>query len=140
MTIGGIYDSFQSSYGMQRIPSVSDEPSVKSGSLNGQDEKVNASEQSNNSLTTVAASEPEQVNRASRVADLENVSLKFNKEDSFGYIGNDSSLDNLDMQKAISDMRKDQILQGYQYFVGSSRNLFAGQPSEDGIVVLKNAT
>ena len=47
-------------------------------------------------------------------------------------------LDNLDMQKAISDMRKDQVLQGYQYFVGSSRNLFTGQTSEDGVVILKN--
>ena len=80
----------------------------------------------------------QQSNRASRVADLENISLKFNKEDSFDYIGNDSSLDNLDMQKAISDMRKDQVLQGYQYFVGSSRNLFTGQTSEDGVVILKN--
>ena len=26
----------------------------------------------------------------------------------------------------------------YQYFVGSSRNLFTGQTSEDGVVILKN--
>ncbi len=41
------------------------------------------------------------------------------------------------MQKAISDMRKDQVLQGYQYFVGSSYNLSEGQQTEDGIVFLK---
>ena len=27
-----------------------------------------------------------------------------------------------DMKKAISDMQKDQVLQEYQYYVGSSRN------------------
>lgn len=136
MTIGGICDSFQNSYGMQRIPSVDDEQLLKSAKLDEQPKEVVSSEKSDNLSAT--ATETEQINRASRIADLENLSLKFNKEDSFDYIGNDSSLDNLDMQKAISDMRKDQVLQGYQYFVGSSRNLFTGQTSEDGVVILKN--
>lgn len=138
MTVGGIYDSFQSSYGMQRIPSMMDEQPVKSGRPDGQQEEVIVSGLSDNISSTAA--EPEQINRAGRIADLENISLKFNKEDNFDYIGNDSSLDNLDMQKAISDMRKDQVLQGYQYFVGSSRNLFTGQASEDGVVILKSST
>ena len=136
MTIGGVYDSLQNSYGMQRIPSVNDEQLLKSAKLDEQPKEVVSPEKSDNLSAT--ATEPEQINKASRVADLENISLKFNKEDSFDYIGNDSSLDNLDMQKAISDMRKDQVLQGYQYFVGSSRNLFTGQTSEDGVVILKN--
>lgn len=55
----------------------------------------------------------------SRTADIKNISLTFNKEESFDYIGSESSLANLDVQKAISDMQKDQILQQYQYFVGS---------------------
>ena len=41
------------------------------------------------------------------------------KQDDFGYIGRDSDIHSLDVEKAISDMRKDQILQQYQYFVGS---------------------
>lgn len=138
MTVGGIYDSFQSSYGMQRIPSVTDKQPVKSGRPDGQQEEVKVSGLSDN--LSSSAAEPEKFNRAGRIADLENISLKFNKEDNFDYIGNDSSLDNLDMQKAISDMRKDQVLQGYQYFVGSSRNLFGGQSSEDGVVILKSST
>ena len=43
------------------------------------------------------------------------------------FIGRDRSLESLDIQKAISDMRKDSILQEYQSFVGN-----AGQ--EDGTV------
>ena len=45
--------------------------------------------------------------------------VTFHKQDDFGYIGRDSDIHSLDVEKAISDMRKDQILQQYQYFVGS---------------------
>jgi len=52
-------------------------------------------------------------------AALEDISITFHKQDDFGYIGRDSDIRSLDVEKAISDMRKDQILQQYQYFVGS---------------------
>lgn len=71
----------------------------------------------------------------SRMADLENISLTFNKEDDYSYIGSESSLTELDMQKAISDMRKDSVLQEYQYFVGSAQALL--NENEDGIVIPK---
>ena len=58
------------------------------------------------------------------------------KDDTYDMIGSESDLNKLDMQKAISDMQKDKILQDYNYFVGSSvmqqRNI-----SEDGVVVAK---
>lgn len=62
------------------------------------------------------------------------VSLTFDKNSSFSYIGSESSLDNLDMQKAISDMKQDSVLAEYQYFVGSAKNIFQ---SEDGMVLSK---
>ena len=71
--------------------------------------------------------------RRAKAADLENISLTFNKTDSFDYLGSESGLENLDVMKAVSDMRKDEVLQEYQYFVGSSQN-FAFQ-SEDGVVI-----
>ena len=73
--------------------------------------------------------------RKAKAADLENISLTFNKTDSFNYLGSESGLENLDVMKAVSDMRKDEVLQEYQYFVGSSQN-FAFQ-SEDGVVIPK---
>lgn len=69
-----------------------------------------------------------------KLARLEDISLTFNKEESFDYLEADSSVKSLDMQKAISDMRKDTVLQEYQYFVGSSKDLIN---SEDGIVIAK---
>lgn len=137
MTVGGIYDSFHNSYGVQQIQTTyATEPEKAGRQIDEADisKQADLTEQSGN-LTSVA--EPAQENQASRMADLDSVSLKFNKEDSFSYIGMDSSLDNLDMQKAISDMQKDQVLQSYQYFVGSAGSLFGENPSEDGMVVMK---
>ena len=69
-------------------------------------------------------------------AQLEDISITFNKKESFGYLGKDSDIRSLDVQKAIDDMRKDKVLQQYQYFVGSSRNLQI-ENNADGIVIQK---
>ena len=137
MAVGGIYDSHHNSYSVKRIQTTYiDRPSQPERQI---DEPENIgqpglTEQQDN-LTSTA--ESEQQNRADQMADLEQVSLKFNRKDSFGYIGRDSRLDNLDVQKAISDMQKDQVLQGYQYFVGSVGSLSGEMSSEDGTVVMK---
>lgn len=80
----------------------------------------------------------QEADRPSKTADLENISLTFHKEESFDYIGSESGLENLDVQKAISDMRKDQVLEQYQQFVGSARSFFT--ETEDGIVIPKSQT
>ena len=95
-----------------------------------QEEPVKEEAQSSLSPATLAS-----LDDRARVSNLEDISLTFNKEESFEYLESDSSVKSLDMQKAISDMQKDGILQEYQYFVGSSKNLFEG---DDGIVIPKN--
>lgn len=82
---------------------------------------------------TLSPSQLSKIDERTSTADLEDISLSFNKEDSFDYIGKDAPIKNLDMEKAISDMKKDNILQDYNYFVGSSKNIF----SDDGIVIAK---
>lgn len=44
---------------------------------------------------------------------------EYNPNETYELKGKDSDLAGLDMQKAISDMEKDQVLQQYQYFVGT---------------------
>ncbi len=61
--------------------------------------------------------------RPRKDAPLDDISVTFNRQDDFGYIGRDKDIESLDIDRAISDMKKDQILQQYQYFVGSARNL-----------------
>lgn len=82
----------------------------------GAESHVASSEQINAGKTGQAA---EQTQKLSANAALDDISLTFHKQDDFGYIGRDSDIHSLDVEKAISDMRKDQILQQYQYFVGS---------------------
>ena len=137
MTVGGIYDSFHNSYGVQQIQTTYVDDANKVGRQIDEADLSKQADLTVQSDNLTFAEEPAQENQASRMADLEQVSLKFNKEDSFDYIGMNSSLDNLDMQKAISDMQKDQVLQSYQYFVGSAGSLFGEMPSEDGTVILK---
>ena len=138
MTVGGIYDSFHNSYGVQQIQTTYVDDANKVGRQIDEADLSKQADLTVQSDNLTFAEEPAQENQASRMADLEQVSLKFNKEDSFDYIGMNSSLDNLDMQKAISDMQKDQVLQSYQYFVGSAGSLFGEMPSEDGTVILKS--
>ena len=83
---------------------------------------------------TLSDAQLERIDSRSKTADPESVSLTFNKESSFDYIGQDAPLRSLDMDKAISDMKKDSILQEYSYFVGNSSSLFG---SEDGVVIAK---
>lgn len=84
----------------------------------GADSHVASSEQINSGNST-AAKEEASVGEQKPNAPLEDISITFHKQDDFGYIGRDSDIRSLDVEKAISDMRKDQILQQYQYFVGS---------------------
>ena len=66
-------------------------------------------------------------------ATLEDISLSLNEPSGFEMKGRNSDINALDMEKAVSDMQKDQALMQYQYFVGDT-NLFA---SEDGVVIPK---
>ena len=138
MAVGGIHDSLYNSYRVQQnLTTYIDRPRRTDSKPPETDlNKQNDLNAQGDNLTS--ASETSQEDRAGRIADLGQVSLTFNKEDSFDYIGMDSNPENLDMQKAISDMQKDQILQGYQYFVGSAGGLYDGMPAEDGMVVLKS--
>lgn len=71
--------------------------------------------------------------RPRRNASLEDISLSLNEPKGFEMKGRQSDILGLDMEKAVSDMQKDQALMQYQYFVGDT-NLTA---DEDGIVIAK---
>lgn len=126
MGIGGVndYGSRLTDYRISAIPAVSAEE-IKPQETDWQLPEKDTS--------TAAADTPAKVRRTKKP--LEDISLTFNANEDFEYLGQDSDIRNLDMEKAISDMKKDQILQQYQYFVGSSKDLF--QNTADGIVVPK---
>lgn len=125
----GSYSGVYGAYGMQNIKTV-DIETVKE-----QDARKLAEEEKNyQPAVTEPVAQSEQEQRKPNV-DLQDISLTFNQADDFGYIGQDASLSGLDMEKAISDMKKDEVLQQYNYFVGSAQNMITD--TTDGIVIRK---
>lgn len=57
---------------------------------------------------------------------------QYRSDETFDLKGIDSDLAGLDMAKAVSDLDKDQVLQQYQYFVGTEGGAIAkgGNPSD----------
>lgn len=129
MAINGLldYGGLYSNYRPVQIPMVDVSEVAK------QDE--NAIKASENVVAAPVLETPVNDNR-SRMADLDNISLNFNTGDDYSYIGSESDMATLDMEKLISDMKKDKVLEDYQYFVGSTntQNTFA---DSDGAVFLK---
>ena len=137
MAIPGIslYSDLQNNYISRTVKSV-DVETVK------QQEQQKAKAAATDSLDSSRLQSPEaDKRRAQRVANLQDISLSFQKNDDYGYIGHDTGLESLDMQKAISDMKKDSILQEYQYFLGAPEKRsdvgIIQSDSEDGKVILK---
>jgi len=116
-----------------RIPDISD---VKVGQITHEERKPQVLPEAPQEKVVITEQEPVR-KQAGKSADLENISLKFNTGEDYSYIGKDSDIEQLDIQKAISDMKKDSVLQQYQYFVGSAQNVIEGKASEDGIVIPK---
>lgn len=124
--IGGIYQS----YPVEPIKKVEPETVRKQDEIQKQQENLIPAEAQDTQTAP---------DNRSKTADLENISLTFQSNDTYDYIGKDSDLTLLDVDQVISDMKKDSILDQYRYFVGDdeARNAFKAGLDGDGIVVLK---
>lgn len=123
--IGGVYGS----YPIEPVKRV--EPDA----VRRQDEVQKSQEKA--SFAGVPNTQKAQNDRSQ--TELEDISLRFNAGDTYDYIGKDSSLELLDMEQVISDMKKDSVLEQYRYFVGApdGENGFSGGLSGDGVVIIK---
>ena len=140
MSIGevGQYGGFLNSYRVSQIKSVDVETVIQ------QDQAFGNATSNENNLNAIAftytadRTVSSEADNQSKFANLQDISLTFNSSDDFDYIGKDSCMGRLDMQNAVSGMQKDQVLQEYQYFVGSTQSLAnVISDSEDGVVIQK---
>lgn len=128
----GQYGGFYDTYKMPQIRQVSVEDVRK------QDQDIQKQQMQQSVKAPQMEYVQETVNRASRVANLEDISLSFNVNETYDYIGKDADLQNLDMMSAISDMQKDEVLQQYQYFVGPKDPMSSVvTATPDGMVIQK---
>lgn len=108
---GGFYDRY-------RLPQISQ---VSVDEVKKQDEELKRSEMQQG-MESPQIDKPQEVfTPTPRMTNLEDISLSFNVNETYDYIGKDANLQNLDMMSAISDMQKDKVLQQYQYFVGPNQ-------------------
>lgn len=133
MAIQGL-GQFGGFYNQYKAPEIS---KVSVDDVKQQDLNQNKTQLENDSMETLQKQYSQEPDLRSRNADLENISLTFNANDSFDYIGKDASLADLDMMSAISDMQKDKVLEQYQYFVAPSEVSNVIASNEDGIVIQK---
>lgn len=133
MGIGSInsYANGYSSYPLRDIPQV-DAAEVEKQDLRRKEQEESAG------IAESSYQQPLVEDNRSRNVDLENISLTFHQSGEGSTIGKDSDILTLDMQKAISDMKKDSILEDYQYFVGSTQEMKAVIAGMDGIVIQKS--
>ena len=99
-----------------------------------QDDAVKADKTADGeSSKQVAGSVNEADVKKQRLLGLEDVSLSFNKKDDFELIGSTSDITSLDIGKALSDVKKDDILSRY---AAAEKNIpvYSG---EDGTVIAK---
>lgn len=132
MGIGSDYTSLLQNYTVPVIPGIGSEK-VQASGFNPREEAVPDAASAREGLPAVMS---EQNGALRRDTALEDIFITFNRQEGFGYIGRDSDIRSLDVEKAIGDMKKDQVLHQYQYFVGSSRNLY-GAEDIDGTAVQK---
>lgn len=104
-----------------------------------QEEEKKAGEQlvSSGASEQTDSAQQEVVRRPVEPVELEDISVKFNRNDTYDYIGKDSSPESLDVQKAVSDMQKDSILSQYQFFVGAEVQPDTIFQNGDGTVIRK---
>lgn len=124
---GGFYNSYK----------VTDIPQVGVEEVKKQDAEIKAASEALPQIPVVDEIKTETPDLRSKSADLDNISLTFNSSDDFSYLGSDFEIEKLDINKAIDDMRKDKILEDYQYFVGAQNDLSNTFANEDGKVFLK---
>lgn len=126
------------SLGIVGSSSLREIPRVSTQDVRRQDEGSRLSEEGISSVgreTQTALTDEPKIGEPERNLSPSEVSLTFNTHEDFDYLGSSSDIRGLDMEKAISDMKKDQILKQYQYFVGSSKNIFGSL--DDGFVIPK---
>ena len=133
MAINGLgqFDIMASYEALNRIPSVNpaDIAAAKS------DDKVVIKDDSLNASSSPVIEESKAPElRYRNNASIEDISLSFSYDRENAMNGADTDISRLDMEKMVSDAKKDSILSQYQYFVGDS---FSIEDLNDGIVIAK---
>lgn len=134
MEIGNMFD-YGNRMNSYRMPSISVvEVKKENDSLETLD---NNQDLVTSSLSVQTVSEETKEQKAVPQLSIQDANISLKGVESFEMVGKNSDIAQLDIQQAISDMKKDSILERYQFFVGNSQNIMQNNIENDGIVISK---
>lgn len=96
-------------------------------------EEQKAASESLSAVPSQEKPDAESAVKRERLIGLEDISITFNKNDDFDIIGKTSDITDLDLQKAVSISKRDDILNNYK----TSENAFPVYTGEEGTVIAK---
>ena len=110
------------------------------GKLTGWDEQIAAVQNASGDEELSGGSQPQgqTQTKCPQTYNAFDYAKEYQPDETYELKGADSDLAGLDMQKAISDMEKDQVLQQYQYFVGTQDTGVKKTPLDTGISALRS--
>jgi len=113
MTIAGVSNSYSYASYSKKIDNTSTDADVNQVSQVNQPLPVESSVSSDQQ-------QPSETFKPSRTGNLEKITFDFKKNNEFNLVGAQSKAEDLDVDKALSDMKKDSVLDQYKFFVKSS--------------------
>jgi len=116
MTISGVSNAYSYANYTKRIETSSIDADVSQISQVNQPLPVESSISSNDQPQQQATEMP----MPSRTGNLEKIIFDFKKNNEFNLVGAQSEAEDLDVDKALSNMKKDSVLDQYKFFVKSS--------------------
>lgn len=64
---------------------------------------------------------------------IENIAFDFKKSNAFNLVGANSKIEDMDVEKALSDMKKEDVLSQYSFFVKPSGNSGMGVDADGSV-------
>ena len=116
MTISGINNSYSYASYSKKIDTSSTDADVSQVSQVNQPLPIESSISSDDQPQQQASELP----KPSRTGNLEKIIFDFKKNNEFNLVGAQSKVEDVDVDKALSDMKKDSVLDQYKFFVKSS--------------------
>lgn len=135
MTAGGInINSYYNNYNNRYVAGMSDDNKIVTAQEPVKEEQLQA-----DSYESRQADEKERENKAAAYASPKEFTFDFGYANKFNLVAAQSSVEDVDIKKAVMDMKKDTVLNQYKFFVGTTAE---GTPNlgtdADGTVRLKN--
>lgn len=135
MTAGGInINSYYNSYNNRYVAGMPDDSKIVIAQEPVKEEQLQA-----DSSESRQADEKERENKSAAHASPKEFTFDFGYANKFNLVAAQSSVEDVDIKKAVMDMKKDTVLNQYKFFVGTTSE---GTPNlgtdADGTVRLKN--